>query len=102
MAAILERNGKDGRPMPSNIPAREIIHCPAAECEVSYTLAYTDAEIYVRGRESNVDVMKRMAAEQVRLAHPAHITLLHIWDEIGEGPDREWSEVVSLTERARL
>ncbi len=62
MAAMLERNGKDGKATPSNVPPREVVRCPHGGCEISYTLSYTDDENFMRGSEKNVTTMTRMAA----------------------------------------
>jgi hypothetical protein len=98
MAAMLERNGKDGKPTPSNVPPRELIRCPHDGCETSYTISYTDDEHYVRGSEMNVDKMRRTATDLVRNEHSAHSTKIYLW----KGPERCWLEADSLAARAAL
>lgn len=98
MAATLERNGKDGKPTPSNIPPKIVIRCWHAGCETSYTLSYTDDEHYMGRTELNVDNMRRFASEIVDNEHPAHFTHNCLW----KGPERGWLEADSLAARAAL
>jgi hypothetical protein len=98
MPAMLERNGKDGKPTPSNIPPQEVIHCSRDGCKTSYTLSYTDDEYYMHGSELNVDKMRRLATEIADNEHPAHFTQNYLW----KGPERGWLEADSLAARAAL
>jgi hypothetical protein len=102
MAAMLERNGKDRKPAPGNIPAKEIVPCSIGDCDVSYTLSYTDDENFMRGNERNVDVISRTAAERVEEGHPAHTARLYLWKAVGEGSWCRWFEADSLAARRAI
>lgn len=98
MPAMLERNGKDGKPTPSNLPPKEVIHCSLDGCEISYTLSYTDDEFRMVGTENNVDKMRRTAIELAENEHSTHLTKTYLW----KGPERGWLEADSLAARAAL
>jgi hypothetical protein len=102
MPAVLERNEKDGKPISSNVPPREVIRCLHEGCEFSYTLSYTDAENYMHGSEKNTDRMLRMAAELVQREHPTHLTRIYLWKAVGRGPECRWFEADSSAARAAL
>jgi hypothetical protein len=89
-----------GKPTPSNIPERETIKCP--DCEMPYTLAYTNEEYRVTGSESNVERMQRLAREIIAEEHPTHSTRLFMWKAIGDGPLCHWVEADSMAARAAL
>jgi hypothetical protein len=102
MAAMLERNGRNGKPSPSNLPHREIVHCHRDDCESSYTLFYTDVEDYAVGSVKNVYKMRASAVELIRNDHPSHFTKTYLWKAIGAGPECRWVEADSLAARAAL
>jgi hypothetical protein len=102
MAAMLERNGKDGKPIPGNLPAKEVIRCPHDECEFSYTLFYTDDEDRMVGSEKSLVKMQRMAVDLIKNEHPPHFTKAFLWKAIGAGPDCHWREADSPAARAAL
>lgn len=102
MAAMLERNGKDGKPTPSNLPAREVIRCAQDRCDCSYTLCYTDDEYRMVGAENNVDKMHRTVVDLVSNTHPGHSTKVYLWKAIRKGPECGWLEADSLAVRAAL
>src|SRR5580704_13229819 len=102
MAAMLERNGKDGKPTPGNLPRREDVHCHHDECEFSYTLFYTDDENHAVGSVKNVDKMWASAVELIKNDHPFHLTKIYLWKAIGAGPECHWVEADSLAARVGL
>lgn len=95
MAATLERTGKDEKPIPSNLPAREIIPCSDSECEFSYTLSYTQEESFLSGTELNIARMRRLAVALIEREHPTHLTKSFLW----KGPERGWLEADLIAAR---
>ena len=102
MAATLERNRKDGKATPSNVPPREVIRCSFGGCETSYTLSFTDDGIRMVGSENNVDKMRRTAGDLIKKEHPDHFTKIYLWKAIGAGPECRWFEADSLAARKAL
>jgi hypothetical protein len=98
MAAMLERHARDGKPTPSNIPAKEIIPCSNTECPFSYTLSYTEDEHFLSGTELNTAKMRRLAVALIEKADPAHNTKNYIW----KGAERGWVEADSMAARKSL
>jgi hypothetical protein len=102
MAAMLERNGKDGKPTPANLPQREVVHCHNSGCEVSYTLFYTDDENHTVGSVRNLDKLWTSAVELIKSEHPPHFTKTYLWKAIGAGPECRWVEADTQAARAAL
>ena len=101
MSAMLERHPKNGKPTPSNIPAKETIPCSDSDCEIAYTLSYTDGENFVDVTgtgELNTVAMRRLAVALIEKEHPAHLTKTHLW----KGRERGWLEADSMAARKAL
>lgn len=98
MPAMIERHLKDGKPAPSNIPAKETIPCAVKGCEFAYTISYSEEESLLNGFELNVLNMRRLAVELIDKAHPVHRTKKHIW----EGAENGWFEADSTGARKVL
>jgi hypothetical protein len=101
MTAMLDRKWSEVKSS-SNLPLRADLHCPFAGCNVSYALSYTDDEFRVIGKETNEDRMRRMALDQIKKDHPAHLTVTFLWKAVGQGPECRWSEADSLAARKAL
>lgn len=98
MAAMLERNGPDGKPsvvLPSSLTNREVVKC--SDCSVSYTLAYGAAENRVQEGQNVPTVMRRRANELIAESHPSHLTATFVWGGIKNGwLDKEQATAAGL------
>ena len=102
MAAMLERNAKDRKAAPSNVPPREVIHCPLRGCKTSYTLSFTENEFRMVGSETNMGRMRSTAVELIRGEHPFHFTKTYLWKAMEVGPKCGWCAADSLVAYAAL
>jgi hypothetical protein len=99
MAAILEKNGADGKPLVNpGLPANEILNCPEKLCHVSFALAYGQTENRMEGNQNVLDVIRRTASEMVRQDHPHwQVDNSYIWGGIKLGwLDREKAKAAGL------
>jgi hypothetical protein len=91
MAAMLEKNGPDGRPitLPDDLPQSEPIKCTAFEdCLISYTLAYGKVEAL--RQDSEIESMRSTASALVASKHPhPRGKDERFW---WEGPEHGWLE----------
>jgi hypothetical protein len=97
MPAMLERNGPDRNPVPSNM---QLLRC--TECHASYTLSFTDDEFRLVGDEWNDERLHRMALEKIADEHPAHSTAVFMWKAVGGGLEFGWLEADSIAARKPL
>jgi hypothetical protein len=99
MAAMLVKNGPDGKPIPSvlaDLSESEKIECTAfRSCPASYTLAYGKSEIRMVGGENNIDIMRRKAKELLNANHPHTGMADQVWTEKG-WLDREAATAAGL------
>lgn len=88
MAAMLERNGADGRPVADpGLPVKEVLTCDVGACPISYTLAYGQVENRMVGNENNLDIMRRKAHEVIANNHPhPFFDDTYVWG----GPEKGW------------
>lgn len=73
MAAMLERNGADGKPVADpGLPTTEVVDCAVRACPISYTLASGQVEnrIDVETNENVINIMRRKAQVLVTDNHP--------------------------------
>src|SRR5271155_136339 len=71
MAAMLEKNGADGKPIVDpGLPANEVVNCPVRFCSISYTLAYGQTENRTEGNQNVLDLLRREALKKVTISHP--------------------------------
>jgi hypothetical protein len=71
MAALLEKNGTDGKPIVDpGLPTSEVVHCPVRFCSISYTLAYGEAEKPTEKDSNVLDLLRRTALKKVTVSHP--------------------------------
>ena len=88
MAAILEKNGPNGKPavLPDSLTNREVLKCSDRFCETSYTLAYGASENRLEEGAHVVEIMRRKAAALIEEEHPPHSTDTYVWG----GPKQGW------------
>jgi hypothetical protein len=98
--AMLVKTGENGR-VPGAFDLdwhREPIPCTKANCKVSYTYLYRDAEIRIdltkEPHENVVVKMRREATKEVNNEHPGHVRQTYIWDE------SKWAQADSVAARA--
>lgn len=97
MAAVLEKNRVDGKPivLPDRMEHSEPIQCSG--CSVSYTLAYGATEHRIQDGKNVVEVMRRTAQELVSTIHPTHEIEMYVWGGIFKGwLDREQAKAAGL------
>lgn len=97
MAAVLEKNRADGKPMvlPDRMEHSEPIQCSG--CSVSYTLAYGATEHRIQNGQNVVEVMCRTARELVSATHPTHEVEMYVWGGLYKGwLDREEATAAGL------
>jgi hypothetical protein len=99
---MLVQHRIDERPTPSNVPAREVIHCSQNDCGLVYTLFYADSENGMVGSVKNTDRMWASAVELIKSSHPTHATKTYLWKAIGPGPECHWVEADTQAARAAL
>lgn len=87
MAATLQKNGSDGKPITHpGLPPNEIVECSIRGCPISYTLAYGKVEVH--RLDSAIHLMRRNAAELILNSHPHPLGRqeCYWWSE----PERGW------------
>jgi hypothetical protein len=82
MAAMLDRNGPDGKPMAyPRFAKNELVPCQVQGCRVSYTLAYGQVENRMEGNQNILDAIRRTASALVKADHP-HVPIVgatYVW-----------------------
>lgn len=97
MAAMLDRNGADGKSaiLPASLTNREVIGC--ADCAVSYTLAFGSTENRIERGENVLSLLRFQAQALISDGHPTHSTETYVWGGIDKGwLDREKARAAGL------
>ena len=79
MAACLIRTTPGGKPtvLPLSLTNQEVLKCPDHFCQVSYILAYGDAENRIQEGQNVLDVMRRKANDLIADSHPTHFIIVY-------------------------
>jgi hypothetical protein len=99
MAACLIRTIPGGKPMvlPVSLTNKEVLECPDHFCQVSYMLAYGDAENRIEEGQNVLDVMRRKANDLIADSHPTHFIIVYIWGGTENGwLDRKQAKAAGL------
>lgn len=97
MAAILEKNRPDGKPivLPNGVEISEIIQCPG--CSQSHTLAYGAAENRIQDEQNVVETFPKAARALLAEIHPMHDVEMYVWGGLNRGwLDREQATAVGM------
>lgn len=90
MAAMLVKNQRDGKPIPSVLAdlreSGKVVCTAFPGCPASYTLAYGQIENRMVGDENNLDIMRRKAKELLNANHPHILMVDYVW----AGPEKGW------------